>query len=214
MTALGSYNQYNNNFVKDCIFISTTNSLTSLYSGFAIFSVLGFMAQEQGVPIATVAESGPGLVFIAYPKAVMQMPLAPLWAVLFFFMIILMGLDSQFVGVEGFITAVVDLFPSVLRVGQRREWFIAAVSVISFFIGLTMVTRVRRFLFSWTNYDYPGENSLSLCFTMDFEGGAVFYPGFKLSSLDRESIANQYMDIHRNPRISKWISIKAWIIEN
>jgi len=27
-------------------------------SGFAIFSVLGFMAQEQGVNIADVAESG------------------------------------------------------------------------------------------------------------------------------------------------------------
>ena len=68
MTAMGSYNHYHNNFVKDCIFISATNSLTSLYSGLAIFSVLGFMAQEQGVPIAEVAESGPGLVFIAYPK--------------------------------------------------------------------------------------------------------------------------------------------------
>jgi len=31
-------------------------------------------------------------------------------------------------------------------------------------------------------------------------------------SLDRESIPSQCMDIHRNPRISKWISIKAWII--
>jgi len=31
---------------------------------------------------------------------------------------------------------------------------------------------------------------------------------------DRESIASQCMDIHRNPRISKWISIKAWIIED
>lgn len=68
MTAMGSYNDYHNNFVRDCIFISATNSLTSLYSGFAIFSVLGFMAKEQGVPIAEVAESGPGLVFIAYPK--------------------------------------------------------------------------------------------------------------------------------------------------
>jgi len=32
--------------------------------------------------------------------------------------------------------------------------------------------------------------------------------------LDRESIASQCMDIHRNPRISKWIYIKAWIIED
>jgi len=32
-------------------------------------------------------------------------------------------------------------------------------------------------------------------------------------TLDRESIASHYMDIHRNPRTSKWISIKSWIIE-
>jgi len=33
-------------------------------------------------------------------------------------------------------------------------------------------------------------------------------------TLDRESIASQCMDIHRNPLISKWISIEAWIIKD
>lgn len=142
MTALGSYNNFTNNFIRDCIFISAVNSCTSLYSGLAVFSVLGFMAQELGVPVAQVAESGPGLVFIAYPKAVTQMQYSSVWAALFFFMIILMGLDSQFVGVEGFVTAVVDLFPNVLRSGRRREMFIIAVSVVSYAIGLLMVTNV------------------------------------------------------------------------
>lgn len=43
---------------RDCIMLCSLNSATSFVAGFAIFSVLGFMAREQGVPISEVAESG------------------------------------------------------------------------------------------------------------------------------------------------------------
>uniref|UniRef100_A0A6Q2XRH2 Transporter n=1 Tax=Esox lucius TaxID=8010 RepID=A0A6Q2XRH2_ESOLU len=95
MTSLGSYNKYKYNCYRDCLLLGGLNSGTSFVSGFAIFSVLGFMAQEQGVDIADVAESGPGLAFIAYPKAVSMMPLPTFWAILFFIMLLLLGLDSQ-----------------------------------------------------------------------------------------------------------------------
>ncbi|KAG7255125.1 hypothetical protein CRUP_022803 [Coryphaenoides rupestris] len=80
---------------RDCVYLCLLNSLTSFVAGFAIFSVLGFMAYEQGMDISMVAESGPGLAFIAYPRAVSMMPLPQLWAIFFFIMIIFLGLDSE-----------------------------------------------------------------------------------------------------------------------
>ena len=43
---------------RDSVVFAFTNSLTSFLAGFVIFSVLGYMAQEHGVSVAEVAESG------------------------------------------------------------------------------------------------------------------------------------------------------------
>ena len=43
-----------------------TNSLTSFLAGFVIFSVLGYMAQEHGVSVAEVAESGTFYLLVKY----------------------------------------------------------------------------------------------------------------------------------------------------
>lgn len=58
LTALGSYNRFNNDCYKDAFVLAFINSGTSFFSGFVVFSILGFMASEQGVDISKVAESG------------------------------------------------------------------------------------------------------------------------------------------------------------
>ena len=41
-----------------------------------------------------VLSTGPGLAFIAYPEALAMMPVGPLWSLLFFFMLMTLGLGS------------------------------------------------------------------------------------------------------------------------
>ncbi|XP_028841052.1 sodium- and chloride-dependent taurine transporter-like [Denticeps clupeoides] len=202
MTSLGSYNKYKYNCYRDCLLLGCLNSGTSFVSGFAIFSVLGFMAQEQGVAIADVAESGPGLAFIAYPKAVTMMPLPSFWAVLFFLMLLLLGLDSQFVEVEGQITSLVDLNPSLLRKGYRREIFIAVVCLISYLLGLTMVTNGGMYVFQL--FDYYAASGVCLLWVAFFECVAVAW----VYGADNFYIAIEDMIGYRPNPWMKW----SWMV--
>ncbi|XP_072305914.1 sodium- and chloride-dependent creatine transporter 1 [Eucyclogobius newberryi] len=161
LTALGSYNRFHNNCYQDAFMLALINSGTSFFAGFVVFSVLGFMAAEQGVDISKVAESGPGLAFIAYPKAVTLMPLAPLWAALFFFMLLILGLDSQFVGVEGLITGIMDMLPPKSTLGSLQREVVAAICcLICFLIDMSMVTEGGMYVFQL--FDYYSASGITL----------------------------------------------------
>ncbi|KAJ8257359.1 hypothetical protein GJAV_G00184760 [Gymnothorax javanicus] len=175
LEALGSYNKYNNNCYKDCVYLCLLNSGTSFVAGFAIFSVLGFMAQQQGVDISMVADSGPGLAFIAYPQAVAMMPVPQVWAACFFIMIILLGLDSQFVGLEAMVTAISDMYPSFFQVRPRRKLLLLLICVIALLIGLTMVTEGGLYIFQvFDTYAVSGMTLLAIAIFQSIAVGWVY----------------------------------------
>ncbi|KRX84291.1 Sodium- and chloride-dependent glycine transporter 2 [Trichinella sp. T6] len=139
LTTLSSYNELDNNIFRDTFVITLGNIFTSLLSGFVVFSILGFMAGEFRQSVESVATAGPGLLFVTYPYALTHLPLSPVWSALFFFTVILMGIDSQIVLVEVVITAFKDQYPK-LREPKIRVCAVACTCVISYLIGLLMCT--------------------------------------------------------------------------
>ena len=79
---------------RDCLFTSVVNCATSFFSGFVIFTYLGYMAHYQDRNIREVAEQGPGLVFEVYPEAIATLPGSQIWSILFFCTLIMLGMDS------------------------------------------------------------------------------------------------------------------------
>uniref|UniRef100_A0A4W6GCB5 Transporter n=1 Tax=Lates calcarifer TaxID=8187 RepID=A0A4W6GCB5_LATCA len=95
LLALSSYNPFTNNCYRDAIVTSLVNCLTSFVSGFVIFTVLGYMAEMRKVEVEDVArDKGPSLLFITYPEAIANMMGSTFFAIIFFVMMITLGLDS------------------------------------------------------------------------------------------------------------------------
>jgi len=115
------------------------DGLMSVVGGTAVFSVLGFIATQLNRKIGQVVQSGTGLAFIAYPEALSRMPFSWLWSILFFIMMMTLGMSTQFCFAECICTALSDQFPPLRR---HRAKTVISVCVVLFFCGLVLCTRV------------------------------------------------------------------------
>ena len=97
-----SYARPKEDVYKACMIVAVSNSLFSIIGGFAIFSMVGHLAYEQGVPVEEVAtRSGTGLTFITMAGAMEYFgPFTNVMSVLFFSMLFLLGLDSAYAWVR------------------------------------------------------------------------------------------------------------------
>ncbi|TNN64984.1 Sodium- and chloride-dependent GABA transporter 1 [Liparis tanakae] len=153
LMAMSSYNSFNNNVLKDTLTISILNSVTSILAGFVIFSAFGYMSHLQGIPISDLAVDGPGLVYIVYPQAFANMPVSQLWAVMFFFMLLCLGLDSEVVNrtfamVEVMVTSLMDEFhQQLMTFFKRKELFVLAICGAACLLGIPLVMQVGIYVF-------------------------------------------------------------------
>ncbi|XP_007435462.1 sodium-dependent neutral amino acid transporter B(0)AT2-like [Python bivittatus] len=79
---------------------------------------------------------GTGLAFITFTEAMTLFPTAPFWSMLFFFMLLNLGLSTMLGNMQGIITPLLDNFQSLHR---RRTLFTVLCCMIGFLLGLVFV---------------------------------------------------------------------------
>ncbi len=111
MIAYASYLPRKSQIVRDSFAIGFINCLFSLFAGFGVFSVLGYMAHTSGKPFSEIVTKGVGLAFVAYPQAINTLPyFASIFGIIFFGALVIAGLSSAISIIEAFAAAVIDKF--------------------------------------------------------------------------------------------------------
>ena len=160
LLTLSSYNPFRNNVYRDTYIVVCANSATSIFAGFAIFSYLGFMANQLGLEVSDVVSSGPGLAFTVWPEAMTNLSssswVCACFSILFFMMLYSLGISTMIVTVETICTSFLDIFPTY----RKKRWIVVA-SVISvlYAVGLPLVTVKGAYWFQVFD-DYAASYSL------------------------------------------------------
>uniref|UniRef100_A0A671R244 Transporter n=1 Tax=Sinocyclocheilus anshuiensis TaxID=1608454 RepID=A0A671R244_9TELE len=171
LIAFASYNKFENNCYRDAILTSTINCVTSFFSGFAIFSVLGYMAHQHQVNVKDVATEGAGLVFIIYPEAISTLPGSTFFAIVFFIMLLTLGIDSSMGGMEAVITGLSDDFKILKR---NRKLFTFIVTFGTFLIALLCITNGGIYVLTLLD-KYAAGTSILFGVLIEAIGVAWFY---------------------------------------
>ncbi|KAK6173320.1 hypothetical protein SNE40_016794 [Patella caerulea] len=165
LITLASFNKFNNNCYKDAVLVSILDCATSVFAGMVIFSIIGYMANEMNQNIDEVASEGAGLAFIIYPEVVTRLPISQLWAVLFFMMLVTLGLGTQIATVTTVHTTLMDRFPTLFSQGKRSVCLLIGIAFVCYLIGLSFCTRGGMYILQLFDNFAASYSLLIVCFT-------------------------------------------------
>ncbi len=111
MVTYSSYLSRKSDITNNAFITGFANSGFELLAGIGVFSILGFMAMQQGVEVNEVVSGGVGLAFVVFPQIINQLPaLNGLFGFLFFSSLMLAGFTSLISIVETFVAGVEEKF--------------------------------------------------------------------------------------------------------
>ncbi len=136
MITYASYLPDKTDIVGNALWMSVINCTYSFIAGFAVFGIVGFMAQAKGVAFSEVIKGGPQLAFVVYPEAIRQLPFGQeLFGATFFLVLIVAGLSSGISLIEAFTCSVMDKF------SWPRKMVVTLLCVLGFLGSIIFTTR-------------------------------------------------------------------------
>ncbi|CAN9498816.1 unnamed protein product [Ophioblennius macclurei] len=114
------------------------------------------------------AVQGTGLAFIAFTEAMTHFPASPFWSVMFFLMLVNLGLGSMFGTIEGILTPLIDTFK------VRKEFLTVGCCLLAFSIGLLFVQRSGNYFVTMFD-DYSATLPLLIVVILENVAIAWFY---------------------------------------
>lgn len=82
------------------IMLPLMNFGTSIFASVSLFSFIGYASFHTGIKIDELPLNGMDLTFVVYPALLTTLPFSQIWAVLFFLMMTLLGLGSEYIYIE------------------------------------------------------------------------------------------------------------------
>lgn len=111
MITYASYLPRRSDLSNSGFIMALSNSGFEFLAALGVFSVLGYLAVQQNVPVTEVATAGIGLAFIAFPQIINELPgFNSLFGFLFFGALLFAGLTSAVSILEAGIAAVREKF--------------------------------------------------------------------------------------------------------
>lgn len=200
MIAYASFLPEDSDVPTNGLIIAFSNSIVSFLAGFTVFGTLGFLQHTTGTPIQDMSITGAGLAFVTYPEAITQLP-GGLWiqvivALIFFIMLLTLGIDSAFSIVEGVITGLVDKY------GWNKKKTIAIACIVGFIGGLIFATRAGLY---WLDIIDHWVNDFNIIVAGIFECIAVGWI-FGAKNL------REYMNEVTTLKVGKWWDLMIRIV--
>eukprot|EP00081_Caenorhabditis_elegans_P017288 NP_497416.4 Sodium-dependent acetylcholine transporter [Caenorhabditis elegans] len=153
---IASYSRFHNNIYKDIWLVLIVDVIVSLVGCLLTFSAIGFTCYEFAISLDKFhIRDGFHLVFVFLAEALAGVSVAPLYAGLFFIMILLVVHATQMFVVETIVSSICDEYPERLRRNRRH----VLTTVCALFIllsipfclssGLFWMELLTQFVLTW-----------------------------------------------------------------